>query len=323
MQFRVLGPSAIYDDVKQRSVQLTGPKQRALFGALLVRLGSPVPAEELIYELWGSNGPDKAGNALQAHVSRLRQQLIELEPSRANTPRLVARGSGYVLQARPDTLDSVQFRLLVARAKRLVGLDPHAAVLLLRKALGLWRGRALDGGSRGPLCAAAAARLEEERLVALGDLCEASLRIGQHQQLVDQLEQLVVAHPHHLRFKDQLAVALERCGRHGEARVVRETARRPSADLPGPLGRPGNVRVLREPGSVRPEAVEAAGAGHTSEWPGAADLVDGPGTQGHEIVRLRVRVEELTQLQHALRSEVERLAALVEERFPARRKDSA
>jgi hypothetical protein len=34
-------------------------------------------------------------------------------------------------------------------------------------------------------------------------------------------------------------------------------------------------------------------------------------------------VEELTQVQHALRSELERLAALVEERFPARRKDSA
>ncbi|MFE5812801.1 BTAD domain-containing putative transcriptional regulator [Streptomyces sp. NPDC056479] len=320
MQFRVLGPPAIYDDVKQRSVQLTSPKQRALFGALLVRSGSAVPTDELIYELWGSSAPDKAGNALQAHVSRLRQQLIELEPSRANSPRLVARGSGYVLQARPDTLDSVQFRLQLARAKRLVDSDPHAAVLLLRKALGLWRGRALDGGSRGPLCSAAAARLEEERLLALEDLCEASLRIGQHQQLVQQLEELAVAHPLHVRFKDQLAVALERCGRHGEARVVRETARRLIADLPG---RPGNVRVLRETGGVRPEAVAAAGAGHTAEWPDSAHLVDGPGTQGHEIARLRLRVEELTQAQHALHSEMERLTALVAERFPARRKDSA
>jgi DNA-binding SARP family transcriptional activator len=321
MQFRVLGPPAIYDDVKQRSVQLTSPKQRALFGALLVRLGSAVPTEELIYELWGSSAPDKAGNALQAHVSRLRQQLIELEPSRANSPRLVARGSGYLLQARPDALDSVQFRLQVARARRLMESDPHAAVQLLRKALGLWRGRALDGGSRGPLCSAAANRLEDERLAALGDLCEASLRIGQHQQLVRQLEELVVSHPLHLRFKDQLALALERCGRHGEARAVRETARQPSPDTADAPGRPGNVRVLREPGSVRPGAVGTAGAGH-HEWSGA-DLLDGPGTPGHEVVRLRVRVEELTQVQHALRSELERLAALVEERFPARRKDSA
>ncbi|MGY6026513.1 AfsR/SARP family transcriptional regulator [Streptomyces spinosirectus] len=323
MQFRVLGPPAIYDDVKQRTVQLTSPKQRALFGALLVRLGTPVPTDELIHELWGSSAPDKAGNALQAHVSRLRQQLIELEPSRANTPRLVVRGSGYVLQARPDALDTVQFRLQVTRARRLVESDPHTALLLLRKALGLWRGRALDGGTRGPLCSAAAARLEEERLVALGDLCEASLRIGQHQQLVNQLEELVVAHPLHPRFRDQLAVALERCGRHGEARVVRDTARRPAGDLPGPQGRTGNVRVLREPGTLRTDVLETAGAEHAPERPDAAGLVDGPGTQGHELARLRVRVEELTQVQHALRSEMERLAALVEERFPARRKDSA
>ncbi|MFJ7073659.1 BTAD domain-containing putative transcriptional regulator [Streptomyces sp. NPDC098781] len=323
MQFRVLGPPAIYDDVKQRSVQLTGPKQRALFGALVVRLGSPVPTEELIYELWGSSAPDKAGNALQAHVSRLRQQLIELEPSRANTPRLVARASGYVLQARPDALDSVQFRLQVARAKRMVESDPQAAALMLRKALGLWRGRALDGGSRGPLCSAAAARLEEERLVALGYMCEAALRAGQHQQLVHHLEELVAAHPYHPRFKEQLAVALERCGRPGEARVVRESVQRPSAAPAGPTGRPGNVRMLREAGRAWPEAVRAGGAPVTPQVPGPEDFADGVGSQGHEIARLRVRVEELTQVQHALRSEMERLAALVEERSLTRRKDSA
>ncbi|AXG81613.1 AfsR/SARP family transcriptional regulator [Streptomyces paludis] len=330
MQFRVLGPPGIYDDVRRRSVRLTSPKQRVLLGALLVRPGSPVPADELIRELWGSNAPDKAANALQAHVSRLRQQLIEVEPVRANTPRLVARGTGYVLQARPEELDSVRFRFLVTRARRLLESDPHTAALLLREALGLWRGAALDGGSHGTLCAAAAARLEGERLLALEDLGDASLALGQHRQIVRRLEELVAAHPTRERFREQLAVALQHGGRHGEARAVRDTAWRPRAgEATGP-GRPGNVRVLREPGNTRqasvqasvPAAADPASRARTAERPGDADLVDGPGTHGHELARLRGRVEELTAQQHALRSALERLTALVEG-APGARRDSA
>ena len=102
-----------------------------LLGALLMRAQAPVPTDELIFELWGNNAPDKAGNALQAHVSRLRQQLIEVEPSRASCPRLVARGQGYLLQARPEEFDSVQFRLQVARAGRQLEADPRTASVLL------------------------------------------------------------------------------------------------------------------------------------------------------------------------------------------------
>ncbi|MFI6344298.1 BTAD domain-containing putative transcriptional regulator [Streptomyces sp. NPDC050560] len=321
MQFRVLGPPGIYDDVRQRSVQLTSPKQRVLLGALLVRLGSPVPTEELIRELWGDSAPDKAANALQAHVSRLRQQLIEAEPGRANSPRLVVRGSGYVLQARPDELDSVQFRFLVTRAKRLMESDPHSAGVFLRKALGLWRGPALDGGSQGPLCAAAAARLEEERLLALEDLGDTSLRLGQHRQVVRRLEELVASHPNRGRFREQLAAALQRGGRHGEARAVRDTVRRPRAAEAQESGRAGNLRVLRDP-DARPGCVDLAPepAPARAAEPG---LVEGPGTQGHELVRLRSRVEELVSQQHAMRAELERLTALVEQGAPGLRSSSA
>jgi DNA-binding SARP family transcriptional activator len=321
MQFRVLGPPGIHDDVRQRSVQLTSPKQRVLLGALLVRLGTRVPTDELIRELWGSNPPDKAGNALQAHVSRLRQQLIEAEPSRVNTPRLVVRGSGYVLQARPEELDSVQFRLQVARARRLLEADPHSAALVLRKALGLWRGPALEGGAHGPLCAAAAARLEEERLLALEDLCDASLRLGRHREVVRRLEELVAAHPLRTRFREQLAVALQRCGRHGEARAVGEAPRRPRAGEAGPPVRTGNVRVLRD-AAARPAAADPAVAERPADRPGDADLLDPLGTH-RELVRLRGRLEELTSQQHALRTELQRLTALMEERTPVPRRDSA
>ncbi|MFJ9739224.1 BTAD domain-containing putative transcriptional regulator [Streptomyces sp. NPDC101166] len=324
MQFRVLGPPGIHDDVKQRSVQLTSPKQRVLLGALLVRTGAPVPTDELIFELWGNNAPDKAGNALQAHVSRLRQQLIEAEPARASCPRLVARGQGYLLQARPEELDSVQFRLQVARAQRQLGSDPRTASVLLRRALDLWRGRALEGAAHGRLCAAPAARLEEERLLATEDLCEASLSLGQHRQAVDELQELVAAHPFRKRFRDQLVLALQRCGRHSEAQAVNDLARRRRTVEGGggaPAGRPGNVRLLND-------AAHGRAAGHPEAERPVTERTVGDGAlgeraPGHELLRLRRRVEELTSQQDELRSEVHRLMALVEARALSRSRDSA
>ncbi|MGR8007780.1 AfsR/SARP family transcriptional regulator [Streptomyces hypolithicus] len=330
MQFRVLGPPEIYDEVRQRSVQLNSPKQRVLLGVLLVRLGSPVPTEALINELWGRNAPDKAINALQAHVSRLRQQLIEVEPARANTPRLVARGSGYLLQARPDELDSVQFRLQAARAQRQMGADPHAAAALLRKALKLWRGPALDGGSQGPLCAGVAARLEEERLLALEDLCEASINAGRHRHVVGPLEELVAAHPLRERFRDQLALSLQRCGRHADARAVRETARlRPAletADGPATTLRAAaaSVRQIHDAGH---QWHGYGAAGHPAGEPAgetvsaAEDCRDGGGDD-LELLRLRRRVDQLTSEQDSLRSELDRLVALVEQGIPGQRQRS-
>ncbi|MFE1441923.1 BTAD domain-containing putative transcriptional regulator [Streptomyces sp. NPDC058739] len=318
MQFRVLGTPGIYDDTRRCGVRLTSPKQRVLLGALLVRTGTPVPTDELIRELWGEDAPEKAGNALQAHVSRLRQHLVEAEPARANSPRLVARGAGYVLQARPDELDSVRFRLQVTRARRQLENDPGGASVLLRRALSLWRGPALDGGPHGPLCAPAAARLEEERMLALEDLCDASLRMGEHQRVVARLEELVAAHPLRRRLREQLALALQRCGRPTEARAVQDSPYR-GAEHAGAGSRavlPGNVRLLSQAAAGR---VTTAPLTH----PVAPEASAAPQEPGHELLRLRLRVEELTSQQRMLRSEMDRLLTLLEARTGARDRDSA
>ncbi|MEU0102476.1 BTAD domain-containing putative transcriptional regulator [Streptomyces sp. NPDC006267] len=315
MQFRVLGAPEIYDDVRRRSIPLNSPKQRVLLGVLLVRMDSVVPTDTLINELWGHNAPDKAVNALQAHVSRLRQQLIEAEPPRANTPRLIARGAGYLLQARPEELDSVQFRLQTARARRQLAKDPEAAAALLRRALGLWRGAALDGGSHGPLCAGVAARLEEERLAALEDLCDASIRLGRHRQVIGRLEELVSAHPLRERFRDQLALAR----RQGGASTVRRL-RAPEGDRGTGSAHGSAVRQIHE-----------AGHGRGGPWALEHPADDGVGDHVHpreegddlELVRLRRRVDQMTAEQRSMRAELDRLTALVERGGSAQRRDSA
>ncbi|MFF8101267.1 BTAD domain-containing putative transcriptional regulator [Streptomyces sp. NPDC016640] len=231
MQFRVLGVPEVHDDVADRWVPLTSPKQRQLLGALLARPGVPVPTARLIEELWSGRAPGKAVNALQAHVSRLRQLLIEAEPSRANTPRLMARDTGYVLQARPEELDSARFRLATARAVSLLGSDPRAARVLLKEALELWRGPAMAGSTGGPLCAGAAAELEEERLSALEALYDVQLRLGPHREAVGELRRLTAAHPGRERFGG---------GRPWEADLPPVTA----AAAPGP-GDGGELLRLR------------------------------------------------------------------------------
>ncbi|MGW2221418.1 AfsR/SARP family transcriptional regulator, partial [Nonomuraea sp. NPDC001684] len=74
MRFGVLGPLAVWDD-EGRPVKIVESKVRALLADLLVHEGRPVSADRLIDDLWGDEPPGRAGNALQAKVSRLRAAL--------------------------------------------------------------------------------------------------------------------------------------------------------------------------------------------------------------------------------------------------------
>ncbi len=183
MLFRMLGVPEVYDERVHRGVRLTSSMQGTLLGALMGRPGAPVTAERLVHELWGDDPPAKAGNALQAHVSRLRQTLALVEPERGNRSRLLTDRAGYVLRADERETDSGRFRLSVLRARRLAEREPHAAYHQLRQALALWRGEVLEGSVRGPICAGVAAELEQVRQDALEALFDTALRTGRQDQV--------------------------------------------------------------------------------------------------------------------------------------------
>ncbi|MFJ8361638.1 BTAD domain-containing putative transcriptional regulator [Streptomyces sp. NPDC093984] len=262
MEFRILGAPEVAAGPRAPGVALTSPKQRTLLGALLTRPGVVVPAERLIRELWGDCPPGKAGNALQAHVSRLRQALISVEPERANTPRLVARGAGYLLQVRPEELDRTRFRNAVERGRALVARDPRAAWRQLRDALALWRGPALYGSARGPLCSGVARRLEAERLDVLELYFDCGLRAGRHAELVEEIDAVALAHPGRSRFQEQLALAMRRVG--GYDLPADEPAPGEAVTLPGGLasGPEEPVAGLRQPDTA------AGGFGYGVREPG-------------------------------------------------------
>ncbi|MBB5135085.1 putative ATPase/DNA-binding SARP family transcriptional activator [Thermocatellispora tengchongensis] len=230
MRFGVLGTTeALLDD--GRRLPVGGPGVRALLAMLLLGAGRVVTAEHLIDGLYGADPPAGATNALQSHVSRLRQVL------KAGPVAVEYHAAGYRLAVDPGDVDAHRFERLAERGRAARAAGEHAeAAALLREALALWRGPALADVRDAPFAAAQAVRLEELRLAALEDRAEADLALRgvpgseRHGALVAELRDLVAAHPLRERLRGQLMRALHAEGRRAEALEVFEDARRLLAD---------------------------------------------------------------------------------------------
>lgn len=318
MEFLILGSVQICDERAGVRIVPAGAKQRALLGALVVRAGQVVPAGRLIDELWGDRPPAGAANALQAHVARLRR-LLPAAPGacRPQHEWLVTRPTGYALRAGCADTDAQRFHHLVAQARQ-AGADPGRAAQLLRSALALWRGPALEGSGRGTICAAEASLLEESRLAALEMLYEACLRAGQCERITGELEELTVAHPLRERFHELLMTALYRCGRQAEALGAYERVRRRLVhDLgvePGPGLRTCMEAILhhRDPAPATAPATASAAGGGSAEGAGGGGGAGGEvSVHGlrEEVARLRRRIEALSREQQDLVTRLERLTA--------------
>ena len=329
MEFRILGSVEVVDERTGLCTVPTGAKQRALLGALVVRAGQVVPAHRLVEELWGQAPPVNAGNALQAHVARLRRLLPVPAPGSGEPHHewIVTGPMGYVLRLGQATTDAQRFHQLAARGRALLDGDPRHAVRTLRRALALWRGPALEAAGTGGICAAEVARLEEQRLTALETLYAACLRAGEHERITAELAELTADHPLRERFYDLLMTALYLGGRQAEALCVYDRARRSLlAELgvePGPALRARLEAILHhDPALDRPPGAAAHGGRtasvHPLSFPAPLPAAEGPGTpapadadtagSGHAAV-----VRELRGEIALLRSHVERLSREQEE----------
>ena len=182
----MLGPLEVVD--AERPVALGGPKQRALLAILLLGRGEVVSSDRLIDQLWGERPPATAAKTLQGYVSHLRKALGD--------EVVLTRGGGYLLAAAPEQVDAERFEAIAADARRALAVgDASGARKLLGEALGLWRGEPLADLAYEPFAQREIARLEEARLAALEDRIEADLMLGQHRDLVGELEGLVARTP--------------------------------------------------------------------------------------------------------------------------------
>jgi DNA-binding SARP family transcriptional activator len=224
MDFRILGPLEVLDE--GRTITLRGARLRALLALLLVHANETLSTERLIDELWGERPPAGAAKTVQMQISRLRKTLAG-EGSDGPAGVVVTRERGYELRLDPDRLDSRRFeRLVVEGRSELAGGHPRRAVSALEEALSLWRGTPLVELAYEPFAQREIARLDDLRVAAHEQLIEAKLALGDHAEVVGQLETLIGEHPYRERLRALLMLALYRSERQADALQAYQAARR-------------------------------------------------------------------------------------------------
>jgi DNA-binding SARP family transcriptional activator len=227
LEIRLLGPFDV--SVAGRPASVSGSKRDLLLALLALRRGRPVSVDALVEELWGDDFPSSPRNAVQHHVARLRAAL--------GRDSIVGSPNGYALGS--ATTDALAFEELLVEARTAARAgDPRAAAELAARALGLWRGPALQGLPETIWVRAEADRLEELRIDALEERFESALALGEHREIISELQHTIDESPFRERLWRQLMLALYRSGRQADALKVYGAARRVHVDRlglePGP-----------------------------------------------------------------------------------------
>jgi DNA-binding SARP family transcriptional activator len=204
IDFRVLGPVEAQRD--GQIVPLAGTRQLSVLAALSLDAGRVVTVGRLARAVWDGVPPPTGRAQIQGSIVRLRRCLPDM---------IRTVGQGYLLAAASEQVDAMVFRNLCRQAKAAArDRRPAAAAASFRLALGLWRGKALDGTAG---LSADAVELEERRVAAVAGLFAAELGTGRHVQVVPDLYKQVTKLPCHEPLRSLLMLALYRCGREAEA----------------------------------------------------------------------------------------------------------
>lgn len=249
----MLGPVDVADGGAVRPV--SGLRRKAVLAVLGLSAGRVVGVGHLVDVVWAGRPPATAANTLQSHVSHLRGVL-------GRRDAIVARPPGYALDA-TDTDVRLAERLI--RDARTTGGGPagaRQAAEALRAALALWRGQPLADVTGLPWLERQAERLTMLRAEAAHALVEARLALGEHAQLVAELEEQGRRQPFDEQVHAQHMLALYRSGRQADAlEAYRRLRQRLGEELgiePGPAARDLHARILRQEPALDPprQAVE-------------------------------------------------------------------
>ncbi|ONI90745.1 transcriptional regulator [Saccharothrix sp. ALI-22-I] len=292
VEFGVLGPIRVLrDGVEQR---VGGPRERAVLARLVFDANRVVSVDRLIEAVWHGDPPASARGQIAICVSRLRRALGQAGSA------VDTASPGYVARLDEDTADWLRFNGMVGRAQvRAAGGDAAGAVVLLREALGLWRGVPFEDL---PGLRAEAVRLQSARLDAVEACAELELRLGLHHRVGKDLAAVVAEHPLRERARAQLMLAQYRSGRRADALRTYQDARRVLVEQiglePGPELRELHEQVLRDAPALR-------------AWPRAEAQAVRPAELPRQVLPFAGRSAELAELDAALDPGPDVLGAVV------------
>lgn len=294
MRFSVLGPLLVTDD-DGAPVPVRATNLRVLLACLLLEANQPVPVARIERALWDRQPPASARASLHNHVMRLRRLLGDEQGE-----QLQAVPLGYLLACAEDELDLQEFEDLRRRAARAGRSgDWQTAADRSTEALALWRGEPL-ADVPGTLHDAEASRLVEARILTAEQLGEARLRLGEHDQLITDVQALIRDNPLREGLYSLLMRACDRAGRRAEALAAYQQARSVlCAELgvePGAELRALQQRILRaEPTEPpAPPATPVRSPGPPAGAPAPAHLV--PAQLPADATDFTGREQELDQL---------------------------
>lgn len=230
--FGILGTLTVDPGDGARRLRGT-PKQRTLLALLLTYRRQTVSLERMVDEIWSSWPPASATANVRTYLSGVRAALG------SHRGRLVTRPGGYLLDAGDGQVDADHFATLAEAGRRAIASgEARSAIGLLRRALGLWRGRALDDVPLSPSLLMHSRALEEQRLSARDDLMRAQMAVGDYSVVAMDARRVLAANPTRESTWHLLVSALHESGDPRAALEAYGQARRSLADLlglePGP-----------------------------------------------------------------------------------------
>lgn len=324
MRFRILGSLEVAGP--EGSAHITADRQRAVLFALLLEARRIVSADSLVDAVWDSPPPTARGQ-IQICISIVRSALAKI-----GAPDVIrTRPPGYVADVTDEDLDLRVFERLAAEGRGAAEAGRFSeAAESFGQALALWRGDLLVGSTSLAL-QASVARLSEQRLAVTEEWIDARLALGLHQQLVEELIDVVLHNPLREHLRAQLMVALYRSGRQAEAleiyrrgrnELIEELGIEPgkelrslekailSGELEGPPPSPAHAAVRDLPaaqppvqqGPPVPDVPDAPLAANSSSVPrllpgAAADFA----ARDDTLAKLEARLEAVPESPHALR----------------------
>ncbi|QQM38449.1 AfsR/SARP family transcriptional regulator [Streptomyces liliifuscus] len=267
MHINILGPVSISVNGKLHPIRAN--KVRAFLATLALEAGRAVSNEDLADELWSGHLVGNTRNALQAHATRLRKEILGSAHQRRGVSVLRAVPNGYLLDVSRECVDGNRFLDLSAQGAAELQVRPEHSLELLQQALELWRGPALLDAGDGLRARSAAALFDERRLAAWENLVSACLTVGDDARAIAELRQLVARYPLRERFCELLMLALYRTGRQGEALdLFQRTRRRLDEELgiqPGALLQRRHTEILaQDPALTLPSAVVSSRREHAA-----------------------------------------------------------
>lgn len=208
--WRVLGEVTV--EIGDTTGSLTGQRQRAVLGFLILHSNSNVTVDQLIEALWAGEPPMTARNSVQRFVADIRQRL---GPA---AHRLQTTSDGYRLEVLDGESDINRARhaLELGRDRMHAG-DAAAASTRFSAGLVEFRGQPLAGVGDVWFRVTANEELDElHRSLQEGGF-EAELALGRHGRRMEELRRFANANPHRESAWALLMVALYRAGRQHDA----------------------------------------------------------------------------------------------------------